>query len=259
MKYFILSVLFVILGALNLLNPMRIVFQKGLTPVQLGLSDVAGDVKGGFIFMTNIAEVRQRNLELLEKATSLESELLELKKLSIENEALKSQLNLKNTKSFDRELLLSGVLGNIEDLSYSTFYIDKGFKHGVSVNDMVILGNSLVGKVREVTYERSLVDYVTSPNFTATVFDIDSYAKTQGICNGKFGLYIEMTRIFQSEGIDVGDTIVTSGKDGIFLSGFSVGRVVSVEEMPADPLKSAQLEPAVDLKNLSKVFVVLSK
>ncbi|MFA6981827.1 MAG: rod shape-determining protein MreC [Patescibacteria group bacterium] len=259
MKYLLLCILFLLLSFLKLTGPLRMVFQKGLNPVQLGLRDTALDLKDAFKFISDLKDIRDENIALIEEKRKLEDAMLNLKNYALENEVLKQQLGMKESTSFDRELLMVNVLGNAEDLSYSTIYIDRGFKHGVSVGDMVILGNSLIGKVREVTYEKSLVDLITSPNFSATVMDIDTASKTQGVCAGKYGLYMEMTRILQVDEVNVGDTVVTSGKDGVFLSGFAVGKVVSVSDLPTEPLKVAQIEPLIDLKAVRKLFVVLSK
>lgn len=258
MRYLIFSVLLIIMGFLKLMEPVRSIFQRGLNPIQLGLRDTALDIRGAAEFLTNLNNLRVENIALIEENAELKDVILELKKYSLENEILRFQLGIEESPVFDRQLLMASVLGNADDLSYSTIYIDKGFRHKVSVGDMVIVGNYLVGKVREVTYEKSLVDLITSPNLSTTVMDIDVATKTQGVCTGKYGLYMEMTRILQSDELNVGDTIVTSGKDGVFLSGFAVGEVVSVSDLPTEPLKVAQIEPIIDLKDIRKLFVVLS-
>jgi len=64
---------------------------------------------------------------------------------------------------------------------------------------------------------------------------------------------------FVSEAADVatGDLVVTSGIEGIFPKGFTIGRVDSVEK--AGPAyKRITVKPAVDFSSLEAVLVVLT-
>ncbi len=135
--------------------------------------------------------------------------------------------------------------------------MDKGANDGVTVGNNVIRENYLIGIVREVFPRRSVVDLVISPNVSAAVLDIDSPEKTEGIAQGQYGTSIQMTKILPSEKIEAGDTIITSGKDGIFTPGLRVGTVRSVLQVPVEPLKSAFLVTSVDFSRLDKVFLIL--
>ena len=65
-----------------------------------------------------------------------------------------------------------------------------------------------------------------------------------------------MNRILPEESIKTGDTIITSGQDGIFDSGYIVGRVVDVLEVKSEPLKRAKLETIINLNKLETLFVI---
>ena len=57
--------------------------------------------------------------------------------------------------------------------------------------------------------------------------------------------------------VEVGDMVVTSGIDGIFPKGFSIGRVESVEKN-GTAYKQILVRPAVDFSSLEEVLVVLT-
>ena len=57
--------------------------------------------------------------------------------------------------------------------------------------------------------------------------------------------------------IRVGDTIVTSGVDGIYPKGFRVGKVEKIERS-GSAYKNIQVQPAVDFSTLEDVLVVLT-
>ena len=57
--------------------------------------------------------------------------------------------------------------------------------------------------------------------------------------------------------VKVGDTIVTSGIDGIYPKGFVIGKVQSVDRGNGI-YKAIQVRPAVDFNRLEEVLVVKS-
>lgn len=183
--------------------------------------------------------------------------IVDLKKAEEENELLRDQLELKNEEFFDKDLLLALVMGNPRDLTGTSLILDKGSRQGVQVGDNVIVGNALVGIVEEVTEERSVIDLIVSPEVAMTVVNIESASAAEGLAQGDLGTSVRVTRLLPGEQVEVDDIFVTSGKDGKFLPGLSVGRVSEVSFESAEPLKSANLVPMVDLSKLEKVFIIL--
>ncbi len=254
MKYIFISFFILTLGFSGLLNPVRGVFQKVAFPIQIGLRDMGLNVKGTFEFLANLSKLRGENMALLEENAQLEAEVVELKKLAWENEALKDQLNVEDSPVLGEDLFLVNIMGNPSDLTRSSVLIDRGSSQGVRVGDVILRGNVLVGRVQETLETRSVVSLATSPNMIITVFDLDS--GTEGVAVGRYGMYVDMTRILPSEEIHMGDTVVTSGKDGLFPFGLVVGRVTEVSEISTEPVKSARLESSLDLSDLKKGFLL---
>lgn len=259
MKYIILSLIILVLGVAKILNPVRDATQIISSPIQLGLRELAIDFKSGFTFFTNLKQIRTDNLALLEEIERLNSKLVELKQAERDNLLLKEQLRLKNENIFDKELVLADVLGNLSDQTGGTVVLNKGTKHNVKVGDNVIKGNHLVGIIKEVSYGRSVVNLITSPEISITVFDVDVIGRTEGLAIGQYGTSIQMTRVLPNEELNVGDTIVTSGTGGLFEPGLIVGKVSEITKDSAQPLKVAFLDTIVDLAALYKVFVIVER
>jgi rod shape-determining protein MreC len=174
-----------------------------------------------------------------------------------ENKLLREQLGLKGEIELSSDLVLANVLGNPLDGSGTSLVLDKGDDNGVSVNDAVIKGKYLIGRISRVLDKRSVVELTTSPNLTASVVDVNT--KTEAVIVGQYGTSIQMHRILPNEVVSEGDIIVTSGKDGSFLPGFVVGEVDWVSKESASSLKSATIKTLVDPGSIDKVFVVLSQ
>jgi rod shape-determining protein MreC len=240
------------------LNPVRDVFQKFTTPVQFGLSSMAVAVKNTYFLFHDLNTIRKENLILLKENQELRGIIVDLKVAEEENHLLREQLDLKNQDMFDKYLLLALVMGNPQDITGSSLVLDKGSRHGVKVGDNVILGNSLIGIITKVTGERSILTLTVSPHVSITVANAQPGLEAEGLAQGDLGTSIKVTRLLPGEEVQVGDVFVTSGKDGRFLPGLSVGSVSDVSFESAEPLKSAVLSPMVDLTKLEKVFIIVN-
>jgi rod shape-determining protein MreC len=256
-KYLIISFLILIVGFFGILNPLRGGFHFIFAPIQFGFTRMADDIRDLSSFFLNISSVHDQNLKLQSDNETLRSAIVDLKKFEDENKVLKDQLGLKSTGASQRNLLLANVMGNSDDLSGSSLIIDKGSRQGLVVGVNVIKGNYLVGSIKEVFNDRSVVELITSPSVSIAVYDLDVPGRTEGLAVGQYGTSIEMRRILPNEDIKIGDTILTSGKEGIYEPGLIVGKVKEIKQVPVEPLKSAFLETVIELGNIDKVFVLL--
>lgn len=254
MKWLIASLIIFILGIFNLFAPIRGAVQYTFNPLQFGLQQVAIGIRDGFDFYKNLRTIHSENLTLLEELEGLRSEVLSLKELEEENQLLRDQLNVADVEDLSKGLILAQTLGNINDHTGTSIVLDRGSEHGISAGDFVVKGKHLVGVVREVTSQRSEVELITSPTLTLSVIDFET--KTEGLAKGEFGTAVIMERILPGENVNVGDTVVTSGRDGKVFPGFLVGEVTSVSGESAEVLRNASVKVLLDFENLGKVFVV---
>ena len=259
MRVIIITFIILIFGLLNLFNPIRDVFQVFSAPIQFGLRRSAIGLKDAASFFKNLNSIRKENLELLEENLDLKSIVVDLKRAEEENTRLRVQLDLKNSAQFDKNLLLAQAMGNPKDPTGTSLMLDKGSRHGISSGDNVIIGNFLLGIVTEVSGERSVVNLVISPEVSLTVKNAEPDSNAEGIAKGELGTSITVSRLLPGEKISQGDYFITTGKDGRFLPGLTVGTVSDVSFQSADPLMTARLKPLIDFSRVDKVFVILSK
>ncbi len=258
MKFVLMSFFILILGFVRVLEPIRGPVQLLFSPMQLGLTDMALEIRDSAFFYFNINDLRGQNISLLQEVESLKSVIIELKEIQEENVVLKEQLSVGKSESADngKRLQMANVLGNPTDLSETSVILDKGKRHGVSEGDNIVVGKFLVGIIEEVYEERSLVKLLTSPDVSIAVMDVDSTNKTEGISSGDYGTAVLMKRILPNEEIRVGDYIVTSGKDGKFYPFLGVGRVREISQVEVEPLKSAVLDTFINVSKVRKIFIL---
>lgn len=134
--------------------------------------------------------------------------------------------------------------------------LDRGSDAGVHADQGVMGPHGIVGVVRETSPRFALVVSVLNPDFSTSV----KLART-----GHYGLFkwdthdpttASMTDVAKHVPVQVGDTVVTRGGDGIFPAGLPVGRVVHVENDPSSNFHTILIKLDEDLTSSGYVHVI---
>jgi rod shape-determining protein MreC len=161
------------------------------------------------------------------------------------------------------EPVTARVIGRSPTVWYSTVQVDKGSSAGVEVNDPVVNGIALVGRVTSVTAGTATVTLITDPESAVTAKIVPGGA--QGTVEGQVGDPEDLVLDFVDTAklISRGDTIVTAGwrseelgLDSLFPPNLPIGEVT---EAPIDVQEASQqvhLRPFADLRSLDFVDVL---
>lgn len=246
-----------ILGAdiIGITSPLRQVFNVLTTPFQralyLGGQRIAGEAS---LFI----ELRSA----LQKANALERQYQQtlaqfsyLSNVSKENEILKRQFAHSQTDS--SKLLPAKVIGLSRYL-----LISGGSNDGVKVGQVVILENSLIGRVVEVDAKSARVMLPTDSESKITISVSEGERNPKGVLVGDFGVSMHLEKILPEEKIEVGDFVLTAGNFGedfgfFYPKGLLVGRISKVNKADNQLFQEAEVEPIFDYHDLNLVFVRL--
>jgi rod shape-determining protein MreC len=158
----------------------------------------------------------------------------------------------------DLPTLTANVVGEPPSNFDQTVMIDKGTNAGIQVGMPVVTGAGLVGRIASVSGERASVRLVTDANFRAGVrLGVDpGIVKGQGL--GRNPQIIQVQPDPKNpDKVEVGDTVVTNGRDESLLpKDIPIGEVISVEEGPGGLDLEIEVEPIVDLDRLDVVKVI---
>jgi rod shape-determining protein MreC len=182
-----------------------------------------------------------------------------------ENEQLKKILGVRRSGVIPSgyEPLTARVIGRSPTVWYSTVQIDKGSSSGVEVNNPVINGDGLVGRISSVTGGTAKVTLITDPESAVTAKIVPG--GPQGLVEGQVGdpETLVLDFIDSAKRIGRGDTIVTAGwrsedldLDSLFPPGLAIGEV---SEAPLDAQEASQqvfLRPYADMRGLDFVDVL---
>lgn len=213
----------------------------------------SGGVSGFFNFLGSIGALKNENEKLLQKNQELLAENARLKDTEKENQTLRKELDLAPKK--DYELEASFVIGQDPQGLGNYFIIDKGENAGIKTGMPAIVSNGiLVGKVSEVYGSTAKVILATDPESVINAEVESSGAK--GIVRGEYGLGIKIDMISQTEVINEGDGVITSGLGGEIPRGLTIGRVAQVSQSADKLFQEASVVSATDFSNLRIIFIV---
>jgi rod shape-determining protein MreC len=182
-----------------------------------------------------------------------------------ENAQFKDLLGLRRSGVIPSgyEPVTARVIGRSPTVWYSTVQVDKGSSAEIAVDDPVVNGRALVGRVIRVTAGTATVTLITDPDSAVTAKIAPG--GQQGVVEGQVGDPEDLILDFidTAKLISRGDTIVTAGwrseelgLDSLFPPNLPIGQVT---EAPIDAQQASQqvhLRPFADLRSLDFVDVL---
>lgn len=254
----LIFVLILIFHFTKILSPLENLAISTVKPILSFLYGSGSGIKSSY-------EERQKEVDVFSRVKSLEQEVAtltvanaEFKELEQENLKLRAQLSFLSANKY-KNVLANVVSQNIVfDIKEGDqdIVIDKGSKDGIKEDLGVINENGvIIGKVLEVRDNLSKICLTTNRNckFAAT---IQNKERTMGVTEGSLGLTIKMNYIPQSEKINLGDTVITSGLGGNISRGLVIGRVSQINNKSNEIWQDVNIEPLFNINALTIVTVL---
>ena len=233
-------------GVTTVFSPIEGFFSKVFSPIGSFTSDVR-----------NFGQSKSR-------ITELEKEVDLLKSQKVLDEDVVGQLNqLKQVLDLagrgEYKVVAARVINRGSTATFKqTITIDAGSSDGISKNMTVISEAGLVGVVKSVTSNSSIVLLMSDPTFKIGV----RIAGTQsiGVVSGQGGNKYLLQLLDATGEIKVGDNLVARGSQNgsPFVPGVPVGTVSSVQSNSSSITQNADVEGASNLERIGVVAVVVS-
>ncbi len=235
-------------------------------PIQRALSGAAEELGQIFSSVGDVQELQAQVDELQAIANDLAAESIRVQEVEAENAKLRDLLNFVSANPSLRGYIGGDVIGQsglfeAEIVGYDTnpfvFYviINRGSQDTLSVGMPVVAGGGrLVGRIAQVHPRWSKVQLLIDPG--SQVNGVVQGSRAAGLVTGQPDGTLGLEQLPQSEQVNVGDTVVTSGQGGLLPKGLLVGQVTEVEQHDIDLYKRAALRPAVEYRRLEVVLVI---
>ena len=231
-------------GVSTVISPVENLFTKVFSPV----GNFASDVR-------NFGQSKKQITELNKQIDLLKAnQILDEDKVSQLNQ-LKNVLDLAGSGGY--QVVAARVInrGSTETFK-ETLTIDVGSRSGITKNMTVISESGLVGVVKSVTSNSSIVLLMSDPTFKVGV----RIAGTQsiGVVSGQGGSTYLLQLLDATGEIKEGDALVARGSAGDrpFVPGVPVGIVTNVNSDVSSITQNADVESSANLEKISVVAVV---
>lgn len=213
-------------------------------------------------FFRNIASLRGasgENASLKQRVEQMESELAQTRRAVDENVRLKSLLDLKEKSTYNT--VIARVIARDPSIWFDTVTINRGRMSGVELNMPVVTPGGIVGRVVATGPWVSQVMLITDERAAAgaIVGEIDNsnaLGSVRGL--GEKGL-LEMRYVSGLEKVEVGNYVLTTGQDGIYPAGLTVGQVIELRPGSATTPHLIRIKPGARLDSLEEVAVLQYK
>jgi rod shape-determining protein MreC len=238
---------------------IRVWTQTLASPLQNASSKASGATSGFFQQIWNFRGAAQENEQLKQRVSALEAELNNARRAEAENERLKALLHLNEQTQV--KSIPARVIARDPSVWFNTITISVGSTSGVAVNMPVVTGGGIVGRVISVSPFAAQVMLITDEKAGAGAVvgqlgESGALGSVRGRADLGVGL-IEMRYVSGLEKVQVNDTVMTTGQDGIYPPGLNVGRVVDVKNGTATQAHQILIQPGAQLDHLEEVAVLL--
>jgi rod shape-determining protein MreC len=159
------------------------------------------------------------------------------------------------------EPVTARVIARSPTVWYSTVTIDHGTSAGVAVDDPVVSGDGLVGRITSATRGTAQLTLITDPSSAVSAKVVP--AGIQGVISPEVGNPSDLILDFidSSKLVREGQTVVTAGWEARGLSslypyGIPLGRVTAATVAEQEASQSVQVRPFADLRGLEFVQVL---
>ena len=194
---------------------------------------------------TQIAEMNQTIVRLKLTASQIE-----------EFRSLSNILNYNIVKE-DYDYVTCDVINSDGTNWFHTFTINAGTEHGIQKDSIVMNGDGLIGRVKDVGKNwakvLTIIDETDSVSFR--VFRNLQYI---GVISGSGSGGLNGYLLDSDANIVSGDVLITSGL-GIYPEGIMIGKVIEVIGDHDKLIKTITAEPSVYFKNIQRVMVLIKK
>ena len=209
------------------------------------------DIWFHYFYLVSAAKENEQLKEALNQSVERHNQYIETE---LTNERLRSFLEFK--KKTTSKVVAAEVVGRDPSPWFKTIIIDKGTTDNVKQGLPVVVANGVAGQIMSVSSGYSKVLLITDRN--SAVDALVQRSRARGIIEGFSSDRCFFQYVLRKNDVKVGDTVVTSGLDGVYPKGLRIGRVSGVVRRNSGMFQKVEVTPFVDFEKLEEVMVVLA-
>ncbi len=223
-----------------------------VSPVQEKLSGAVSFMDGVWSHYFFLINVSNQNVRLRRELAAANEKNRYCQEIALANERLRAFVDLKEKS--DNQFIPAEIIAKDPSPWYCSLVINRGSAVGVSKGLPVVAPEGVVGQVISASSGYARVLLITDRN--SAVDALVQRTRARGIVRGKSNGACQFDYALRKQEIRVGDIIVSSGLDGIYPKGWSIGRVSKVIRRNSGLFQEIEITPFVDFKKLEELMVI---
>ncbi|MBN2232940.1 MAG: rod shape-determining protein MreC [Deltaproteobacteria bacterium] len=201
-----------------------------------------------------LVNVKRENRELRNRVANLEYQLIELAEARRENRELRRLLDFGTSHHLPAQTAIANIIGRSLDGVSRMIFIDRGGRDHLTRHTPAVTPCGIIGQVTAVSPFSAKVMLITDQHSACDV--IIQRSRERALLKGANRPLCELHYLPRTTDITVGDTVITSGQDGVYPKGLPVGRVVAVSRDGAEGLgTAATVEPFAHMDQLEEILL----
>ncbi|HAF11039.1 MAG TPA: rod shape-determining protein MreC [Chloroflexi bacterium] len=257
---FAISLLLLVFRSASVIESAATIGTQVLVPVQRALAQAGVTTSRFFQAIGEVDSVRAENADL-----RAANDRLTLENARLAEAAIAAQQGAKleaAQRALPYKTVTAPVIARDPSGVLKTIVIGAGTDQGVRVDEVVLSEQGVVGRVSEAGSNYAKVLLITDS--ASSVSALVQTNRASGIVRGQYGDTLVMEWILQSDPVKPGDVIVTAGLGlgtelrSLYPKGLVIGTVVDVTKAEVSAYQRAVVAPAVDLRKLENVLVIVT-
>lgn len=198
--------------------------------------------------------LRGENEALRLRIEALEKSARQATELDAANQRLSELLTLR--EELGSTAVAARIIGRSPLTWVKTAVLNKGANHGITKGMAVVVPSGVLGQVVSASAHTSRVLLVS--DISSAVDILVQRTRVRGIAAGAADGGCTLKYIERKEDVQIGDTLITSGLDGIFPKGQLLGTVTRVGAQGGHLFQEVEVTLSADLSKVEEVLVVAS-
>jgi len=204
----------------------------------------------------SLIHVNRENQALKNRIANLERQLVAREESQHQNLQLRKLLNFQEEHQLAAHVTIANVIGRDANGFSRLIFIDHGSRDLIKVHDPVLTPGGIVGQVILASPFSAKIMLITDSHSSCDV--LVQRTRERGILQGDNQELCQLSYLMRSADIQIGDTIITSGMDGVYPKGIPVGTVVSVDRGNESLCQKIAVQPFANLSGLEEIIVSIS-
>ena len=223
-----------------------------IDPVQRVAQTPGSLVDHAATYLQGLHNLQQENSQLKHAQLNTAPNLQRLAQLEAENERLRKLLSVHEREKANGQV--AQILYTARDPFSRKVIVDKGQQSGIVAGQPAIDETGVVGQVTRVFPFSAEITLITDKDQAVPVQIVRSGQRSVvfGLGNGQ----LELRYMPANADVQVGDILVTSGLDGVYLPGFPVAKVVNIERDSAYSFARIFCVPVAGVENFGEIMVL---